>query len=414
MSRYRKQKVRRFGQIYPSRRSTPAIVLRTVLSITVMCVLGFVGWNAYGPIRDYFSGALAASRPQPEAVSSMPVESEPEETPPASPETPKELRAVYLPAPMLADDMILDTVFSQLEGSEINAVMFDLKDASGRVYFQSDLPQVERANAQTEDAVDLSRLCALLKEKGLVPMGRFSAFADPLASTRLDGAGVKYMNTDMTWLNDAPENGGKGWLNPYAQEARDYLTALIGEAASKGVERIVLDHYSFPTGVGLEFANFGTRAETIPRATALTAAIKEFSQAAEARDGQLSLYVSGQGALGLDNAYYGDQNPLAYSDSVVLGVMPAQFGDGYEEEAFLLETPVLRPYETVKNLLEHLAPALSGKEVSAMLQGYTTTGTLENNKVYTRADIEEQLRALGESGVESYVIYSQNGSYPIE
>ena len=53
-------KVRRFSYMYDSPRSTSSIVLRTLLSITMVFVLAFIGWNAYGPIRDYFSGALAA------------------------------------------------------------------------------------------------------------------------------------------------------------------------------------------------------------------------------------------------------------------------------------------------------------------------------------------------------------------
>ncbi len=42
-------KVRRFSYMYDSPRSTSSIVLRTLLSITMVFVLAFIGWNAYVP-----------------------------------------------------------------------------------------------------------------------------------------------------------------------------------------------------------------------------------------------------------------------------------------------------------------------------------------------------------------------------
>lgn len=413
MSRsHKKYKVRRFGQIYSPRRSTPSIVLRTVLTLVLVFVLAFVGWNAYGPIRDYFSGALAAAshRQEAPAPSSTP---EPEEPPPEEAKTPEELRAAYIPSAMLTDEIILDTVFDRLEGTEINAILFDLKDAAGTVLYQSDLDAVATADVQADAAFDLEALCARLKDRGLVPMGRLSAFADPQAASRLPGAGVKYMNTETLWLDNSQENGGKGWLNPYAQPARDYLASLVSEAASKGVERIVLEQFSFPTGVGLEFANFGTNAASISQSTILASAFGSLEKAAGDRCA-VSLYVPGLAALGEQNQYYGDQNPLTLADNVTLGLMPAQFGDGYATEGFSLDTPVLLPYDTMKKILDRLSSALSGKETTVMVQGFTTTGTSENNKVYTIQDIESQIRAVTESGVKNYIVYSPGGNYPGE
>lgn len=410
---HKNYKVRRFGQIYPSHRSTPSIVLRTVLTVTIVCALGFVGWNAYGPVRDYFTGALAAAAHKQEPAPAPASEPEPE-APPPEPEPPAQPRAIYFPGFMLSDPVLFDTALTRLEALDCNAVMFDLKDTSGTVLYQSASELVAGIDAQADNAYDLEAVCGRLTEQGLIPIGRISAFADPVAAVRMDDAGIKYMNTNMTWLDNSQENGGKGWLNPYSAAARSYLSALITEAASLGVKRIVLDQYSFPTGVGLEFANYGVNAASITQAAALAATMTALEQAAAKQDCVLSLYVSGLAALGEQNRYYGDQNPLGLSAHITLGLMPAQFGDGYTAEGFALETPVQQPYETVNKLLEQLSPALSGKEVTAMVQGYTATGTLASNKVYKLADVEEQLRALEGKQIESYVIYSPDGNYPTE
>ena len=421
-------KVRRFSYMYDSPRSTSSIVLRTLLSITMVFVLAFIGWNAYGPIRDYFSGALAAvshlkeinpasssvsaSASSPSNAEETPASSQPEVPP--EPEKPAELRAAYIPIAVLSNFDALDTALAQLEGSEINAVLFDLKDASGAVYYQSSSDLVAQAQSQSAQAVDLREICRLLEERGLTPMGRLCAFADPQASARLSDATVKYMYTNMQWLDNSVENGGKGWLNPYSSQALEYLRTLVTEAASQGVKRILLEQYSFPTGVGLDFANFGPQAETVSRDSILSSCINTLEQAALENDCQLSLYVSALGALGQQNQFYGEKNPLTFFDDVVIDVSPAQFGDGYTSETLNLEQPVLQPYGTVKTLWGVLDSSLSGKEMTGMIQGYTATGALANNKVYHQEDIAAQIRALNDCGIQNFILYSPGGSYPTD
>lgn len=54
-------KIKRYNRIYRGKRSTGSLVLRGALVAAAVFIVAFVGYNAYGPIRDYFSGALAAA-----------------------------------------------------------------------------------------------------------------------------------------------------------------------------------------------------------------------------------------------------------------------------------------------------------------------------------------------------------------
>lgn len=53
-------KIKRYNRIYRGKRSTGSLVLRGALVAAAVFIVAFVGYNAYGPIRDYFS---ARSRP---------------------------------------------------------------------------------------------------------------------------------------------------------------------------------------------------------------------------------------------------------------------------------------------------------------------------------------------------------------
>lgn len=92
--------------------------------------------------------------------------------------------------------------------------------------------------------------------------------------------------------------------------------------------------------------------------------------------------------------------------------MPAQFGDAFTLESFTLDAPVLDPGGTVDSLLKFIAPDLSGKQVTAMVQAYPADYTLTNNKMYTAEDIKAQIGAAASNNVGSYIIYHPDGAYP--
>lgn len=411
-------KIKRYNHIYRGKKPLRTRLLHAAATVVVVAVFAFIGWNAYGPIRDYFAGTLLstpavdqASSSAPEnAASSSQAAEEPEQ--PAAPALPVELHAVYLPVPMILDEARLDSTLDELSRTDINAVLFDLKDTNGAVLYRSQLELVAQAEAQSQNPYDLQRLCEKLAEKNLVPIGRLNAFRDPIAAGRIPEACVKYMDTDTTWLDNAPESGGKPWLNPYSELAQAYITDIAAESVSMGVRRVMLDNVSFPTGYGLELATYGPNATGKTRSDALA----DFIDAADARikalGGEVSVYITGLAALGANNTYYGS-NPLAIAnENVTIGVMPAQFGDAFTLESFTLEAPVLDPGGTVDSLLKFIAPDLSGKQVTAMIQAYPADYTLTNNKMYTAEDINAQIGAAAGNNVGSYIIYNPDGAYP--
>lgn len=99
---------------------------------------------------------------------------------------------------------------------------------------------------------------------------------------------------------------------------------------------------------------------------------------------------------------------------VVLGVMPASFGNAYSSGELVLEAPALDPYATVQAALAACKDKLLSDEVTVLLQSYTS-GTLSSlkNKTYTGEDVDSQIRAAQESGYESYLLYSPDGNYSI-
>lgn len=390
-----------------------------MLTVSVF-VLAFIGWNAYGPVSDYLNGRLTAAPQDPvkppndadvaPSSSESPVMAVVDSGPPPV-EKPvadqSKWRAIYLSQATVSDPAALDTALAELAGTEINAVMFDLKNAAGSVRYQSALDVVRVVGSQDEAAFDLAALCQKLEEKNLVPIGRMSAFRDPFAAPRIPGSFVKYMDSELTWLDNSLEEGGRPWFNPYSTEAQSYVSDIAAEAASLGVRRIVLEDFSFPVGLGLKYASYGAAAETMTHSEVLTKFLSELDSRLQTSGSALYPYLAATAALGANDVNY-DANPLTILPGrLLLGVMPSQFGKEYKRGGLELAAPEADPGGTVTKLLGSLSAQLSGKETVAMVQAYpASTGA------YTSADIKAQLDACAASQLESYLIFSPDGKYP--
>lgn len=402
--------------------SVGGVLLRIFAVVLVVGGLGFVGWSAYGPVMEYLSGAMHASADIPTSSASSAVADsgaqnqegaalDEQTASPAPAAIQAEIRAVYFPPSVITNSALLDEKLDLLEKTDYNALLFDLKDSNGRILYQSQRELTERTGAQVENAMDLQLFCEKLEERGILPIGRVSAFRDPIAPVKVTEAAVKYMDSDILWLDNSREEGGKPWLNPYSDLAQAYISDIASEAVSMGVSRIVLDDVSFPTGFGQEFASYGANPSNLTRSEILSNFVDVMDEQIKSLGAEMYLYIPATAALGANTTYYGT-NPLTFANGrILLGVMPAQFGDEFSVDGFTLDKPVLEPYETVSAVLRQLAPDLAGMEVTAMLQGYNASYTVENNKVYTGQDVTKQVQALTEQNIGNYILYNPEGDY---
>lgn len=383
-------------------------------------VLAFIGWNAYGPVSDYLNGRLTAAphgpvKPPKDAdtaasSSESPVMAVVDSGPPPveKPDSnPSKWRAIYLSEATVSSPAALDAALAALSGTEINAVMFDLKNAAGSVRYQSALDVVRVVGSQDENAFDLAALCKKLEGANLVPIGRMSAFRDPFAAPRIPGSFVKYMDSELTWLDNSLEEGGRPWFNPYSPEAQSYVSDIAAEAAALGVKRIVLEDFSFPVGYGLKYASYGPAAATMTHPEVLTRFLSELDSRLSSAGSTLYPYLAATAALGANDVNY-DANPLTIVPGrLLLGVMPSQFGGEYKRGGLELAAPEADAGGTVTKLLGSLSPRLAGKETVAMVQAYpASTGA------YSSAEIKAQLDACAANKIDSYLIYSPDGRYP--
>ena len=129
------------------------------------------------------------------------------------------------------------------DSTEINALVVDLKDESGRVYYQSTVPLAVEVEA-TREFYRLDELIEEVEEHDLYMIGRLVTFQDPVAArARVD---LAITNSDGSPF----EKNGQYFLDPTDASARQYALDLAKEACEAGVHEIQFDYVRFPDGFG--------------------------------------------------------------------------------------------------------------------------------------------------------------------
>ena len=289
------------------------------------------------------------------------------------------IRAFYLPFDaLLAED--LETTLSTARNAGFTAVVFDLKDADGTMYYRFSNAQAKKVNNYAADG--LTALFDVMKDNGLQPIPRLYAFCDDPAAKVLTDARIGLdSNHSWAWYDGDPNDGGKKWLNPYAPAAQDYISALVGELKNKGGGAVLLDGVQFPSQ--LSSAYLGEDAATVEKNAVLTTFIGRI-RGELGVDCPLLLGCSAKGALGTDTKVYGG-NPLTFGADFASPLLSSKIQDSIEK--MILRTQVLDEKPT-------LAPILS---VSA-----------------SASDVNSAITACVKGGAKDFILYSADGAYDFD
>jgi hypothetical protein len=151
---------------------------------------------------------------------------------------PFNVRAVHIDGPSLRDDF--DTFVDMAMETELNALMIDLKDESGFVWYDTENPVALEVGAD-RPAIDLEATVTRAHDLDLYVIGRLVLFNDPVAAVAKPDLAV--------WdsVEDAPYvTNGQYFLDPTDPEARQYGMDLAVEACEAGVDEIQFDYVRFP------------------------------------------------------------------------------------------------------------------------------------------------------------------------
>jgi hypothetical protein len=147
-------------------------------------------------------------------------------------------RAVHVSAEAVRDRF--DEFIEMAKRTELNAIMIDLKDETGLVWYDTAHPVAVEVGADY-GVYDLEAVVDRAHAEGLYVIGRLVAFQDPTAAVRKPSMSV------MDSASNAPfSHNNQYFLDPTDPEARQYALELAVEACSTGLDELQFDYVRFP------------------------------------------------------------------------------------------------------------------------------------------------------------------------
>lgn len=147
-------------------------------------------------------------------------------------------RAVHISGEMASSS--IDQFIDMATSTELNALMIDLKDETGNVWYDTANPIALEVGANA-DAYDLSALVARAHDSGLYVIGRLVLFNDPIAALNKPEIAVWDSSTQAPYVAN-----GQYFLDPTDPVARQYGLDLAVEACRSGLDEIQFDYVRFP------------------------------------------------------------------------------------------------------------------------------------------------------------------------
>ncbi|WP_163537073.1 putative glycoside hydrolase [Gracilibacillus sp. YIM 98692] len=327
---------------------------------------------------------------------------------------PDAVRGVYVTGHSAGGSRFED-LLNLIDSTELNAMVIDIKDDHGNLTF------IPEEGSPYEDIAqnfikDPKEMLEVLEDKGIYPIARIVVFKDTvLAEKRPD---LSFTKNGEVWKNGK----GDAFVSPFQKEVWDYNVELAKKAAELGFQDIQFDYVRFPEGFEkrdkeLQYDQGDFKDLELNDVKKRVEAVTDFVAYAREElayyDVDVSVDIFGYSAT-IEEAPGIGQNFSRIADNVdVISSMiyPSHwtpyFGiDKPDQEPYRLVTEYMKVENEVLGNLDE--PPLSRPWIQDFEAPWLYSGPTFQ---YGVEEVEAQIRALNENGVDEFLLWNAGNSY---
>lgn len=343
--------------------------------------------------------------------------------------TPEPVKALYVSSWVAATPKLFDQVIKLIDETEANAVVLDIKDATGRISFLVDDPIIKDTGSPENRIKDIKPLLEKLHAKNIYIIGRISTFQDPyLAKVRPEWA-LKKLSDGGVWK----DRKGLAFLDPANESVIEYMIALGKAAYDVGFDEINYDYIRYPSDGNVKDIDYQldsgeTRTDNIAQfAERVNKELKQYPGLMLSAD-LFGLTTTEKTDMGIGQVF---ERMLPHFDFIAPMIYPSHYNNG----EYGIKNPSEQPYETImkalagaKKKVTEMATTtsysasgtaitsvdteLAGdlyKKVRPWLQDFSIRGT-----TYDAAKVRAQIQATYDSGLTSWMMWDPSNKYTDE
>ena len=299
-----------------------------------------------------------------------------------------------------------DSIMDLINETELNSLVVDIKDYSGKISFELTDPKLIAIGAGTNRIPDIREFIAELHDKGIYVIGRLSVFQDPhMVSLRPDLA-VKRADNGAVWK----DYKGISWIDIGATEYWDYISRIALESYSVWFDEINFDYIRFPSDGDMENIAYDHHASTTAKSVELERFFSYLARVVGSEGIPISADLFGMVTVsepGFDlNIGQVFEGALPYFDFIAPMVYPSHYPNGFHG----YKNPNDVPYEIVKYSMDEAVKKINlvGGDIHKLrpwLQDFDYGGD------YDVADVRAQKQAVYDSGLTSWMIWDPGVKY---
>ncbi len=368
---------------------------RTITALTILIVGVFVVSSL--PINNFaydslYQIAAPITVPSPFIVKHLP--------------TPEPLKALYMTSHVGGHMKMRADLIDLIERTELNAVVLDIKDYTGRISFEVENHELAKFGSVEKRIPDIKEFIGMLHDKGIYVIGRISVFQDShLVKTHPEWA-VK-TKSGAVWK----DRKGISWLDVGAKPVWDYITLIGDEAYAVGFDELNFDYIRFPSDGNMDDISY-----PYSQGKVKSHVLKEFfahiDNTYRPKNIPISLDLFGMTTSNKDDLGIGQilEDALAHFDYVAPMVYPSHYPPNFNG----WKNPAAMPYEVIfyamkKGYDRAVLASTTPSKLRPWLQDFSIGGT-----TYTPAMVKAQVQATYDVGLTSWMMWNASNRYTEE
>lgn len=318
--------------------------------------------------------------------------------------TPEIVKALYMSGWVAGSENFRDSLVKIVDETELNAVVIDIKDSTGRISFSIDDPLIEKIGSSENRIKNVKALTALLHSKNIYIIGRVSTFQDPYLTKVKPEWAIKKSSDGGIWK----DRKGLSFLDPTNKNVHDYVLSIALNSYKLGFDEINFDYIRYPSDGNMKDINYNlkdgkTRADNMEEFFKyLSAGMKKDENIPISAD-IFGLTTESTNDMGIGQVW---EKTIPYFDFVCPMVYPSHYPAGYAG----YKNPAIYPYEVINRALASAVVKTKaiGEDINKIrpwLQDFDMGAT------YTKEMVKAQIKAVNDNGLKSWMLWDPSNKY---
>lgn len=319
------------------------------------------------------------------------------------------VKGIYISAWTASNSQKTQELINLIKETELNAIVLDIKDATGFLTYLVDVPLAEKIGANNQLKIrDIDTFINKFHKENIYVIGRVQVFQDPVLAIGRPDIAIKDSQTKELWK----DNKGLQWLDPSSRVAWDYAVDIAKDMANHGFDEVNFDYVRFPADGDVKKLDFPFWNALRPKYeligsffayvnqqlkdTGLTTSADLFGLAAwRALDFNFDLNI-GQRLI----------DALPYFDYVSPMIYPSHYPDNFNG----IKKPATKPYEIIHGSLISWQELKATSSYKAILRPWLQDFDLGGVK-YDKTKVRAQIQAAHDLGIDTWLLWNSGNRY---